>query len=105
VDGKMKFEVVPVAEVFSTKLENLQANAIAVDLADRASILAANSNTSADGKDLYEIRGLRSGHKAWIVRNDEETWNLLRENNSGEIEWLGKYSTINNALNALSNMS
>jgi len=49
----------------------------------------------------FEVNGLATEHKAWI-RLENEQCHLVFEGNRGESEWLGKYRSVLDALQALS---
>ncbi|HZD33476.1 MAG TPA: hypothetical protein VE779_17660 [Candidatus Angelobacter sp.] len=103
METDLSFELVPVAQVSSIKLETLQTNRLEARLIEEGALFAQIGRGPAKRSIAYEVRGLPSGEKVWIVRDDgKEMWNLMRETTCAEIEWLGQYSTVYKALQALS---
>ena len=95
-----EFEIVPISEVRSPVI-SIHVNGLEALMADDGEMSAGSSNTLSHGVVRYEVSGLPNGHKAWI-RWERGGCQLALEV-GGEAELLGRHSTLQDALQALSN--
>jgi hypothetical protein len=96
-----KYPIVPIAEALSNQCE-LEFNGLVINFRSDEPTGPKSLSIAERGATAFEVRGLKSGYKAWIVR-EKGTCQLVRENRGAESEWLGEYPSVEAALRALSN--
>lgn len=96
-----RFPIVPVSEALSNQCE-LEIDGLVISFRHDEPSGPKPLTIDARGATVFEVRGLRPGYKAWIVQ-EKDACQLMHEPRSAEAEWLGEYSSIENALRALSN--
>jgi hypothetical protein len=93
-----RFSIIPLSEVptpvSSVKVGSLEA--ILIDDGHSVRDLLGPLKRGAIG---YEVQGLPRGQRAWIVK-EKDVHQVIRQAH-GESEWLGKYTTPEEALQAL----
>ena len=99
---KTRFQVVPITEAASKQLESFQVSGLEARLLDSGSVFAEKVGIAGDGLIAYEVSGLPTGQKAWVVQRDR-MWKLMREVRTDDHEWVGEYPTVHSALQALTN--
>jgi hypothetical protein len=96
-----KYPIVPISEVLSNQTE-LEVNGLAISFRNDETTGPKALGIADRGATAFEVRGLESGYKAWIVQ-EKNSCHLMRETRGSESEWLGEYPSIDAALRALSN--
>jgi hypothetical protein len=95
-----KFPVVPLTDVLADPCE-LEVNGLAVFFRRDEPTDSQSPSIGDRGEIVFEVRGLQPGYKAWIVQ-ENDACQVMRETGDAESEWLGKYSSVEDALRALS---
>lgn len=95
-----KIRVVPVAEALSKQAE-LEINGLTVSFRNDEPTDPELPSIAKPEAIAFEVRGLPHGHRAWIVQENARC-QLMQEQHGVESEWLGEYSSVEDALRALS---
>jgi len=93
-----RFSIVPVSEV-PTPVRSVIVGSLEAVLIDDKRSVRNSLGPLKRGTIGYEVRGLPYGQRAWIVK-EKEVHQVIRQMH-GESEWLGNYSTTEEALRAL----
>ena len=93
-----RFSVIPVSEVPSP-VRSVKVGSLEAVLMDDKRRVRNSLGPLKRGTIGYEVQGLPHGQRAWIVK-EREIHQVIRQRH-GESEWLGKYSTTEEALRAL----
>ena len=93
-----RFSVIPVSEV-PTPVRSVKAGNLKAVLIDDKRSVRNSLGFLKRGMIGYEVQGLPHGQRAWIVK-EKEVHQVIRQMH-GESEWLGKYSSTEEALRAL----
>lgn len=94
------FSIVPITEV--PHLESVAvANGLEALLLNQGQATDAPIEALDQRAACFEVNGLPRDHKAWIRQEDGQC-HLVFERYKGESEWLGKYCSVVDALQALS---
>ena len=93
-----RFSIVPLSEVPTPVRSVIVGSLEAVLIEDKHSVRNSLGLLNR-GTFGYEVQGLPHGQRAWIVK-EKEIHQVIRQMH-GESEWLGKYSTTEEALRAL----
>jgi hypothetical protein len=93
-----RFPVIPLSEV-PTPISSLRVGSLEAILIDDKRSVCDPLGSLKPGAIGYEVQGLPRGQKAWIVK-EKEVHQVIRQMD-GESEWLGKYTTPEEALQAL----
>jgi hypothetical protein len=93
-----RFTVVPLSEV-PTPVSSLRVGSLEAVLIDDRHSVRNSLGPLTGGTISYEVQGLPHGQRAWILK-ENEVHQVIRQMH-GESEWLGKYTTPEEALQAL----
>ena len=93
-----RFSIVPVSEV-PTPVRSVIVGSLEAVLIDDKRSVRNSLGPLKRGTIGYEVHGLPHGQRAWIVK-EKEVHQVIRQM-QGESEWLGNYSTTEEALRAL----
>ena len=93
-----RFSIVPLSAV-PTPVRSVIVGSLEAVLIDDQHSLRNSLGPLKRGAIGYEVKGLPHGQRAWIVK-EKEVHQVIRQKH-GESEWLGKYSSTEEALRAL----
>jgi hypothetical protein len=93
-----RFAVIPLSEV-PAPVNSVKVGSLEAVLIDDRRTVRGSLGPLKRGAIGYEVQGLPHGQKAWIVK-EKDAHQVIRQVH-GESEWLGKYTTPEEALQAL----
>ncbi len=92
------FDVVPLSEV-PPSITSIRFNDLEAVPIEDEQVFAGTPVLLQRGAVGFEVRGLMSRHKVWIIQKDGRC-QLMRELQHDESEWLGEFASVEAALQA-----